>query len=491
MNITLQKTNKVVLITNWFLDLFLLLGYVIEFAKGNKSLSYVLFFLTILLIPMVTAQITYFKKKDSESIKYITIVGFFVIYTFAMFTTERTLVFVYIIPIILNYLLYYNLKLIKYSVSLIVLLNTARVIYFVAYLGHNDKNITTDYTIQMACVILVSVALYVTTKLSNQFHDEKMITIDNDQKRKEEVAINIKNQVTSLFDLVDNQNSLIVNFNDKLNDQATSFEMMKTSLDKLLDKSGSIKSITSNQSKGNATIENSIKDFQGVQETTKENLLLTFEDIAGALQKANTLEDMLLKVENSVSNIKDQSDKIKNTIQIVVDIAEKINLLSLNASIEAARAGESGRGFAVVADEIGKLATQTSESINDINKVLTLSSAATDEGVSVINDTSVLIKDTMQSIRGNSKKIDSLQESIQVEEKHINSIIEEIKKNIILGYEIGEATDDQEKSVEASADLIALLKTALEEMVGEMGTLSTISSEIHNNANDVLISTDK
>ena len=82
--------------------------------------------------------------------------------------------------------------------------------------------------------------------------------------------------------------------------------------------------------------------------------------------------------------------KRTNEIGSIVDtinlIAERTNLLSLNASIEAARAGDAGRGFAVVAEEIRNLADRSAKATSDIAGIIKALQDIVGEAVTASND---------------------------------------------------------------------------------------------------------
>ncbi|NCC81791.1 MAG: methyl-accepting chemotaxis protein [Clostridia bacterium] len=82
-------------------------------------------------------------------------------------------------------------------------------------------------------------------------------------------------------------------------------------------------------------------------------------------------------------------NEISNMANQIAAIADQTNLLALNAAIEAARAGEQGKGFAVVAEEVRKLASDSTETVENI-KNLTEQVQANIE--SLIDDSNELLR---------------------------------------------------------------------------------------------------
>ena len=93
----------------------------------------------------------------------------------------------------------------------------------------------------------------------------------------------------------------------------------------------------------------------------------TVDEVAGA--QTRTLE-LIEQANETMTRFHAMSQEIAGVLGMISEIADKTNLLALNASIEAARAGEHGRGFAVVADEVKQLAENTKEATLEIREVV-------------------------------------------------------------------------------------------------------------------------
>lgn len=320
---------------------------------------------------------------------------------------------------------------------------------------------------------------------------DQMAIIEKQSAVQKEMAIDIREKMDILFEQVEAQNKVVADFNAQMQSQASTFEEISATLEELLGSSESISGTASAQIEENEKMEEIIDEFKNIQAETKHHLDSSLEGINLVVDKTTLGKKQLDDVERFISDINTQSLKIFDTVSIIIDIADKINLLSLNASIEAARAGEHGRGFAVVADEIGKLAVQTTDSIKEIESVLASNKHTTSQGVEVIQSAATIIKDMIEHMEESSNKIKILKESIFLEEKYTSHVIEQTVKNLNLAKNIGAGTDEQKLAIESTTQAVNHINETIADMIKGVNEIAESSQLIFFNARELLTKAEK
>lgn len=188
-------------------------------------------------------------------------------------------------------------------------------------------------------------------------------------------------------------------------------------------------------------------------------------DILGELQDINMqTKDAIDMIYSQTNTTNLSAQKIREATNIITDIAEETNLLSLNASIEAARAGEQGRGFAVVASQIQKLAEQSDKSAKDIQAIINMLLKDSNQAVQTME----VVKDTIQK---QSEKV----EVSRIKVDSVNSGIKNFTEGI---NEIRKRTNKLDKERTHIVDIVQNLTAIAQQNAASAEETSTSTAEL-------------
>jgi methyl-accepting chemotaxis protein len=122
-------------------------------------------------------------------------------------------------------------------------------------------------------------------------------------------------------------------------------------------------------------------------------------------------------VADAITKLNQDLREVSKIAQVINQVAERSDLLALNAALEGTKAGEVGRGFSLVAAEMRKLAETVSASARDIGRIVEtlqesgaeavskaqLGVAASDQGVKVADQANSVFQRIVELARGTTE----------------------------------------------------------------------------------------
>ena len=190
----------------------------------------------------------------------------------------------------------------------------------------------------------------------------------------------------TLHGKVDDLQNSAVELVDDMTDQTATTEQLSASMESTNDAIAHVYEEIGNINAIVESIMQEIRDSDDMSRKVKVNAMEMQSSAREAYEKGkDELKTTRTSVKNAISSLNGLS-KINQLAMEILSIANKTNLLSLNASIEAARAGEAGKGFAVVAGEIGALADTSKLTATNIQQICTEANDSIDSVNNCFND---------------------------------------------------------------------------------------------------------
>lgn len=443
--VMIQNNKRV---TRAFLAIFILANVAVTLikytGKGSAYLTYtdialqLIVNIVILSITIILAGI-YKGKKRSGYITTTGVLSALAIFQYSFYGASELFAVVFIILALSIF--YFDYRITIYTLFLVLLTQTLILSLKPELVPAGPaSNLLVRYIIFFMVGIGASsgaAATRMLLKIAIEKNDESIKNLLNIK----EMAGGVHKTIEVLKNQTEDQDRISLKMNDIAQHQAAALEEISSSLEELSANSNSINEIAVNLYQELEITVDSVNDLKAVNDrvqVSSDEISVSIGDITGYSKETT---DYVSDTHSKFKTLKIKSEEMSNFIQVINDIADKVNLLSLNASIEAARAGDAGRGFAVVADEISKLAEATAVNSKEIERI--------------IFDNKKLIEESDESIAGTSATMVKLYDSIKKIEKEITEVrnfIDDIGTTIKTIKSLNVRIHDSSKTIENSTN---------------------------------------
>lgn len=253
--------------------------------------------------------------------------------------------------------------------------------------------------------------------------EEQITVASNDEVGQLAGAFNNMTQVIvkNLQGEIDKSNRMVVSVKEAIQQLSTSAnELMAISSQQA---AGSTQQATAVQqatttSEEIAATAKQVSDNAGRVEALADNATVSSTDgqeaVSTAVEGMTRLKGQVQSIAEAMLELGENSQKIGGIIDIIDEISDQTNLLSLNAAIEAAGAGEAGKRFSIVANEVRRLADRTADATNQVKALIVQIQQAT-------NSTIMLTEEGSKGVDAASSLVANISEAL---EKITSAVVE-------------------------------------------------------------------
>lgn len=442
--------NKAAMICYCMMNIVLAGAYILEFVKELRGIGYVILMLALTLVPAVGTIVLYFLNKKNKINKYIMGGCFLTMYAFALFTTNSGYTYTYIFPMLVVVALFSD---VWYSVIggvLTLILNGIDILVRAGAGEYGTPEAVTDLEIRIAGVVFVVIFLILITACLNKI---SALRLGRVQEEKDKADKTLADTLALSARISDG----IAVATEKMGSLGESVIQIQCSMKEISEGSNETADAVQMQLERTEDIQNHITEVKNTADDINSEMQEALAIIASGKECVDTLTKQVEKsteanavVLEKMNDLAENAEKMNSIIVAINEIANKTGLLALNASIEAARAGEAGKGFSVVAGEISSLASQTKTATVDITNLI----VAITEELSEVSEAIDLVTDCNKSHAVSAKEV-----------------------SMSFG-QIAERTELIGKQTVAMEATIESLKSANEDIVEGIQTISAISEEV-------------
>jgi len=478
---SLSKVNKSVFTISTVIIIALVGGYFIEVIKGQKTLAFFAVFAALAVLPLLINFIILKRNPASPVFRVSSLVSMLLLYSFALLYSEAVFQYAMILPILLQYFLYFDIKLCAAASLAVCAINFVKLFIMVAVLKIVDGGMTTQYTVQILAVIIFSWALIWATQLSNRFNKEKLDSIEEKNRIQSEV-------LQSIISIATTVDASVRQTSELTEDLAASAKALTQSMEEIAGVSQQNAESIQEQSVMTQNIHTLINEAANLSADTGKISNETARIVGRGLQiaeslqaKSNTSRENGEQVYAIINLLQQKCEEISAITNIITGISDQTNLLALNASIESARAGEAGRGFAVVSEEVRKLAEQSQQSAVDISGIirqLIENTEKTVQSVQALVDANIekdalvrdvfalfgTIGDSMKQVEGNTQEV-------------MAKVTEILSSNSIVVEKVNELSAASQESMAISVEAAQMAQATLAKVDGVAETATTVKNE--------------